>query len=98
MKGIVKVMDRACENSDLNAVVDSLDQFEQHFDNLDVEHSTVGRTIQRTTARSTPAREVDDLIDETAEQQGFFLSVAKIIYYHRFGVCKKEISSLIFFF
>ena len=47
-----------------------MDQFEKQFEDLDVQTDVMENAMGSTTALSTPASEVNDLISQVAEENG----------------------------
>ncbi|CAL1701196.1 unnamed protein product [Somion occarium] len=68
MTSVVKGMDKAMENMNLERISLVMDKFESQFSDLDVQTSYMEETMSNTTAVSTPQDEVDALMKRTAEE------------------------------
>ncbi|KAK7695725.1 hypothetical protein QCA50_000361 [Cerrena zonata] len=68
MTSVVKGMDKAMENMNLERISLVMDKFESQFADLDVQTSYMEETMSNTTAVSTPQDEVDALMKQTAEE------------------------------
>lgn len=51
-----------------------MDRFEQQFENLDVQTSVMGDAMQSTTTMTTPQNEVDNLMQQVADEAGIELN------------------------
>ena len=51
-----------------------MDQFEKQFEDLDVQAEYIENTMGQTTALTTPADQVDTLINQVAEEHGLEIS------------------------
>jgi len=70
MGGIVKNLDKAMKQMNLEQMTKVMDQFEKQFEDLDVQTDVMENAMGSTTALSTPASEVNDLISQVAEENG----------------------------
>eukprot|EP01102_Stenamoeba_stenopodia_P003005 TRINITY_DN1293_c0_g1_i4.p1 TRINITY_DN1293_c0_g1~~TRINITY_DN1293_c0_g1_i4.p1 ORF type:complete len:193 (-),score=64.95 TRINITY_DN1293_c0_g1_i4:59-637(-) len=68
MTGIVKGMDKAMAEMDMVKITQVMDTFEKQFEDLDVKSNYVENAISQTTTLSTPADEVDTLIQQVADE------------------------------
>ena len=76
MKGVVKGMDRGLASMDINKISQLMDKFEQQFEDLDVKTQYMEGSMNATTAQSTPAEQVDELISQVADQNNLELGEA----------------------
>ena len=51
-----------------------MDKFEQQFENLDVQTSVMGDAMQSTTTMTTPQGQVDQLMQQVADEAGIELN------------------------
>jgi charged multivesicular body protein 1 len=52
-----------------------MDKFEQQFESLDVQTNVMGDAMQSTTTMTTPASQVDALMQEVADEAGIELNM-----------------------
>lgn len=76
MKGVVKGMDRSLQSMDIDKLSQLMDKFEQQFEDLDVKTGYMESTMNATTASSTPAEQVDELISKVADENNLELGDA----------------------
>mmetsp|Transcript_66894 Transcript_66894/g.186977 ORF Transcript_66894/g.186977 Transcript_66894/m.186977 type:complete len:205 (+) Transcript_66894:66-680(+) len=76
MKGVVKGMDKGIASMDINKISALMDKFESQFEDLDVKTQYMEGTMNATTATSTPAEQVDDLISQVADANNLELGEA----------------------
>ena len=76
MKGVVKGMDKGIASMDVNKISKLMDKFEAQFEDLDVKTQYMEGTMNATTATSTPAEQVDDLISQVADANNLELGEA----------------------
>jgi len=76
MVGIVKTLEKALNNNNLEQMANTMDTFEQQFENLDVQSNFVENAMGNTTAMSTPQDEVDALMMQVADEHGLEMSKA----------------------
>lgn len=76
MKGVVKGMDKSLQSMDIDKLSALMDKFEQQFEDLDVKTSYMEGTMNATTAVSTPAEQVDELISKVADENNLELGEA----------------------
>lgn len=76
MKGVVKGMDKGIASMDINKISQLMDKFEQQFEDLDVKTQYMEGTMNATTATSTPAEQVDELISKVADANNLELGEA----------------------
>mmetsp|Transcript_4147 Transcript_4147/g.10051 ORF Transcript_4147/g.10051 Transcript_4147/m.10051 type:complete len:213 (+) Transcript_4147:244-882(+) len=70
MAGIVKSLEHSLNNLNLEQVSTNMDMFERQFENLDVQTEFVEQAMSNTTAHTTPAEEVNRLMQEVADMHG----------------------------
>jgi len=68
MSGVTKGMETALGAMDVDKITQIMDKFEQQFEDLDVKSSYMEETMNATTATSTPADQVDELINMVADE------------------------------
>eukprot|EP00594_Rhizosolenia_setigera_P019604 CAMPEP_0178965792 /NCGR_PEP_ID=MMETSP0789-20121207/16534_1 /TAXON_ID=3005 /ORGANISM="Rhizosolenia setigera, Strain CCMP 1694" /LENGTH=208 /DNA_ID=CAMNT_0020650927 /DNA_START=90 /DNA_END=716 /DNA_ORIENTATION=+ len=76
MKGVVKGMDVGLASMDVEKISQVMDKFEQQFEDLDVKSSYMDDAMDSTTATSTPADQVDELVKMVADQNNLDLGEA----------------------
>jgi charged multivesicular body protein 1 len=76
MKGVVKGMDKSLQSMDIDKLSVLMDKFEQQFEDLDVKTGYMESTMNATTASSTPAEQVDELISKVADENNLELGEA----------------------
>jgi len=76
MKGVTKGMDKGLASMDVEDLTRTMDKFEQQFEDLDVKAEYMEGTMNSTTATSTPADQVDDLIMMVADSNNLELGDA----------------------
>lgn len=76
MKGVVKGMDKSLQAMDIEQLSALMDKFEQQFEDLDVKTGYMEQTMNSTTAVSTPAEQVDELISKVADENNLELGEA----------------------
>jgi charged multivesicular body protein 1 len=76
MKGVVKGMDRGLASMDVEKISKLMDKFERQFEDLDVKTQYMEGTMNATTATSTPANQVDELISQVADANNLELGEA----------------------
>ncbi|KAJ3092331.1 Charged multivesicular body protein 1a [Quaeritorhiza haematococci] len=75
MAGVVKGMDKAMQSMNLEQISQVMDKFEQQFEDLDVQTSYMESSIGQTTALSTPQEQVDELVQQVADENGLELQM-----------------------
>jgi charged multivesicular body protein 1 len=76
MKGVTKGMDRGLASMDVEKISKLMDKFERQFEDLDVKTQYMEGTMNATTATSTPANQVDELISQVADANNLELGEA----------------------
>jgi charged multivesicular body protein 1 len=76
MKGVVRGMDKSLQAMDIEQLSALMDKFEQQFEDLDVKTGYMETTMNSTTATSTPAEQVDELISKVADENNLELGSA----------------------
>lgn len=76
MKGVVKGMDKSLKSMNIEQLSQIMDKFEQQFEDLDVKTQYMEGTMNATTATSTPAEQVDELINQVADANNLELGEA----------------------
>jgi charged multivesicular body protein 1 len=76
MRGVVKGMDKSLQSMDIEKLSQLMDKFEQQFEDLDVKTGYMESTMNATTAVSTPAEQVDELIGRVADEHNLELGEA----------------------
>ncbi|CAI5731661.1 unnamed protein product [Hyaloperonospora brassicae] len=70
MGGVVAGMDAVMESMNVEKISQTMDQFEQHFEDMDVRSAYMEGAMSSGMAMSTPADQVDDLIQMVADENG----------------------------
>lgn len=70
MANIVKGMEKSMKAMDLEKMTQVMDKFEKQFEDLDVQSEYVENAMSQTTTLSTPADQVDLLIQQVADEHG----------------------------
>lgn len=76
MKGVVKGMGRSMAAMNIEQLSATMDKFEQQFEDLDVKVQYMDGAMNATTATSTPAEQVDELIGRVADENNLELGDA----------------------
>jgi charged multivesicular body protein 1 len=76
MKGVTQGMQKSLAAMDTEQLSKLMDKFEQQFEDLDVKTQYMEGTMNATTATSTPAEQVDDLISQVADANNLQLGEA----------------------
>jgi charged multivesicular body protein 1 len=76
MKGVVRGMDKSLAAMDIHQISQLMDKFEQQFEDLDVKTQYMEGSMNATTSSSTPAEQVDELIQITADENNLQLGDA----------------------
>lgn len=70
MGGVVKGMDKVMTSMNVEKISKTMEQFEKQFEDLDVRSAYMEGAMSSTTAMSTPAEQVDELIQMVADENG----------------------------
>ena len=73
MKGVVKGMSKGLQAMDVEKISNTMDTFEQQFEDLDVKSGYMEDAMNATTATSTPADQVDELVKMVADENNLDL-------------------------
>ena len=76
MKGVVKGMDVGLKSMNIDQISQTMDRFEQQFEDLDVKTEYMENAMNSTTATSTPAEQVDELVQKVADANNLELGDA----------------------
>jgi charged multivesicular body protein 1 len=76
MKGVVRGMDKSLASMDIEQISSIMDKFESQFEDLDVKTQYMEGAMNATTATSTPAEQVDELISQVADANNLELGEA----------------------
>ena len=76
MKGVVRGMDKGLAAMNIDQISKLMDKFEQQFEDLDVKTQYMEGTMNATTATTTPAEQVDNLIHMVADENNLELGEA----------------------
>ena len=76
MKGVVKGMGKSVNAMNIEEMSKLMDRFESQFEDLDVKTQYMEGTMNATTATSTPAEQVDELISRVADENNLQLGEA----------------------
>ncbi|TMW47144.1 hypothetical protein DOY81_007762 [Sarcophaga bullata] len=75
MAGVVKAMDAAMKGMNLEKISSLMEKFEQQFEDLDVQSSVMENTMSDTTTTSVPQGDVDNLLQQVADEAGLELNM-----------------------
>ena len=75
MAGVVKSLDAALTNMDLEKVSSLMDKFERQFENPDVQSSDMEEDESQATEKTTSQDAVEQLMKQTADELGLELSL-----------------------
>ncbi|KAI8822583.1 Snf7 family [Fimicolochytrium jonesii] len=75
MAGVVKGMEKAMSSMNLEQISMVMDKFEQQFEDLDVQTQYMESSMGQTTAMSTPQDQVEDLMQQVADENGLELQM-----------------------
>lgn len=76
MKGVTRGMGKSLQAMNIEQISKLMDKFEQQFEDLDVKTQYMEGTMNATTATSTPAEQVDELISRVADENNLQLGEA----------------------
>uniref|UniRef100_A0A7S1Z7S6 Uncharacterized protein n=1 Tax=Trieres chinensis TaxID=1514140 RepID=A0A7S1Z7S6_TRICV len=76
MKGVVKGMEKGLQSMNIEQLSATMDKFESQFEDLDVKTQYMEGAMNATTATSTPAEQVDELITMVADENNLELGDA----------------------
>lgn len=74
MGGVVKSMESAMKSMNLEQISNLMDRFEQQFESLDVQTNVMSDAMQSTTTMTSPQNEVDQLMQQVADEAGIELN------------------------
>jgi charged multivesicular body protein 1 len=74
MSSIVQGMDQVMQTMDMAKITAVMDKFEKQFEDLDVKTEYIEGAMNQTTTSTTPADQVDTLINQVAEEHGLEIS------------------------
>merc|ERR1711893_441200 len=75
MTQVVRSMESALKSMNLEQISTTLDRFEKSFENLDVQSQVMEDTVGGVTAQSVPEGDVQQLMQETADEAGLELNM-----------------------
>ncbi|XP_017869071.1 PREDICTED: charged multivesicular body protein 1b [Drosophila arizonae] len=75
MAGVVKAMDAAMKGMNLEKISSLMEKFESQFEDLDVQSSVMEGTMSDTVTTSVPQGDVDNLLQEVADEAGLELNM-----------------------
>ena len=87
MAGVVKAMDAAMKSMNLEKISSLMDKFESQFEDLDVQSSYMENTMSQTVTTSIPQNDVDNLMQQVADEAGFvdsFFAILLVIFFRSF--------------
>lgn len=87
MAGVVKAMDAAMKSMNLEKISSLMDKFESQFEDLDVQSSYMENTMSQTVTTSIPQNDVDNLMQQVADEAGFvdrFIAILLVIFFRSF--------------
>lgn len=71
--GVTKAMESAMRSMNLEKISQVMDKFEKQFEDLDVQSKTMENAMSSTTSASMPEAQVDNLMQQIADEAGFVL-------------------------
>lgn len=80
MAGVVKAMDAAMKSMNLEKISNLMDKFESQFEDLDVQSSYMENTMSQTTTTAVPQGDVDNLLQQVADEAGYVVYNIPIMY------------------
>ncbi len=86
MQSVVQGLSEALAIMDVEKVANIMEVFEKQSEDFEVQSVQMGQAVDRTSETSTPRAEVDELIQEVAEQHGLEIS-------ERMGVVPRQVST-----
>lgn len=75
MGSIVKALDSSLATGNLQKMSETMDQFEKHFVNMEVQAEFMENSMAGTTSLSTPEADVNTLMQQVADDYGLEVSV-----------------------
>ncbi|TPX71220.1 hypothetical protein SpCBS45565_g01251 [Spizellomyces sp. 'palustris'] len=75
MAGVVKGMEKAMNSMNLEQISMIMDKFESQFEDLDVQTQYMESSMGQTTAMATPQDQVEDLMQQVADENGLELQM-----------------------
>jgi len=75
MAGVVKAMDAAMKGMNLEKISSLMEKFESQFEDLDVQSSVMEGTMSDTVTTSVPQGDVDNLLQQVADEAGLELNM-----------------------
>lgn len=75
MSGVVSAMQSAMQSMNLEKVTKLMDDFERQFEHLDVQTQVMDEAMQGTTVLTVPEGQVDNLMQEVADEAGLELNM-----------------------
>ena len=75
MGGVVSAMESAMKSMNLEKVTKLMDDFERQFEHLDVQTQVMDEAMQGTTVLNMPEAQVDNLMQEVADEAGLELNM-----------------------
>lgn len=82
MAGVVKAMDMAMKSMNLEKISNVMDKFEQQFEDLGVQTDVLENTMSQTTTTLIPTNEVDNLMQQVADEAGYDNIYHILAFYH----------------
>jgi charged multivesicular body protein 1 len=76
MAGVVQGMSKGLAAMDVDKISKTMDRFEQQFEDMDVKTGYMDDAMNATTATTTPAEQVDELIKMVADENNLELGEA----------------------
>ncbi|KAI9197388.1 Snf7-domain-containing protein [Polychytrium aggregatum] len=75
MAGVVKGMEKAMQTMNLEQISAVMDKFESQFEDLDVQTAYMDGAMSQTTAASMPQEQIDELMQQVADENGLELQM-----------------------
>lgn len=76
IEGIVKAMNKAVQNMEVDGIARTMNLFEKQFENLDVQQACIEESMASSTTTTVPQNQVESLMSEIAEEAGLDIKTA----------------------
>merc|ERR1719373_737794 len=73
MKNVTRAMDSIMKTMNIEDISKNMDKFEQQFEDMDLNAQYMEQAMDTSTAQTTPASQVDELMSQIADENGIDL-------------------------
>merc|ERR1719499_1270280 len=73
MKNVTRSMDSIMNTMNIEDISRTMDKFEEQFEDMDLNAQYMEQTMDQSTAQTTPASQVDELMSQIADENGIDL-------------------------